>query len=304
MANLDLKDAFLKSPELFALAKKLGNRRIALGVIIEFWELAQEYWVRGSLIPEAVFKIYEFPEELFDKVAGFAVRKDGGIYAIGSEEHFDWLIKKRCAAAKNGRAGGIASGIARSNNNKELVKQTDVSLKQTPQKRSLPIPIPIPIPKEENTCRDLPITDVPPVPKEMLSYDEEHESVEKNPAGKNELPKLAKLWNELAHESLARVRHCSPARKNTASKRWKENPSEEFWRDVIFKINQSDFCLGKTAGGWVANFDFLIKPNSASKALEGNYDNRRQAISGKEPRQSAARQIELLGIKGGAKIGD
>lgn len=143
MANLDLKEKFLKSPELFALSKKLGSRRAALGAVVEFWEVAQEFWCRGDhgqLIPEATFALYEFPEELFDPMVNVAQRREGGIYAVGSEEMFDWIRERRAA----GRKGGIASGVARSNKINNMA-EADVKQNEPP----LPLPLPLPLPEKE-----------------------------------------------------------------------------------------------------------------------------------------------------------
>ena len=54
--------------------------------------------------------------------------------------------------------------------------------------------------------------------------------------------------------------------------RWLENPDPQFWVEVIKKLDQSDFCAGDNDRGWVANFDFLLKPETATKVTEGCYD--------------------------------
>jgi len=44
------------------------------------------------------------------------------------------------------------------------------------------------------------------------------------------------------------------------------------WLDVIDRIARSKFCRGKgTKNGWVADFDFLVKPGVATAVLEGKY---------------------------------
>lgn len=152
MANLDLKEKFLKSPELAVLARMLKSRPLAIGFVVEFWELASEFWARGQIIPEAVFANYDFPEELFNEAVHFAERRDGGIYAVGSEEMFNWIRAKRDA----GRNGGIASGISRSN---KINKMVEATAKQTPSygeanPKQIEPPIPVPIPKEEERIGD------------------------------------------------------------------------------------------------------------------------------------------------------
>ena len=54
--------------------------------------------------------------------------------------------------------------------------------------------------------------------------------------------------------------------------RAREN-GEEALNIVANKAAESDFLNGKNDRGWVATFDWLMKPNNFIKVLEGNYDN-------------------------------
>lgn len=85
------------------------------------------------------------------------------------------------------------------------------------------------------------------------------------------LPHLAELWNKHSSPEFPKVRGCSKERKKKAVARWSEHPHEDYWIKVIGAINESEFCRGKNKSGWVANFDFLIKPDTQFKALEGAY---------------------------------
>lgn len=88
---------------------------------------------------------------------------------------------------------------------------------------------------------------------------------------------LAGIWNRYCGE-LAKVRGCDGKRKISADQRWNENPSTEYWGEIVQRIAKSDFCLGKknipgTAhSNWRAGFDFLIRPDTQHKVLEGKYD--------------------------------
>lgn len=98
-----------------------------------------------------------------------------------------------------------------------------------------------------------------------------------------ELPEIAKLWNEHAHSSLPRVRTMSrnSDRYRSAVARWSDVPDRDYWLSVIGRINQSDFCLGRTATKdgrtFTADIEFLCRPDTHSKVLEGKYDNRSTA---------------------------
>lgn len=117
------------------------------------------------------------------------------------------------------------------------------------------------------------------------TYHEEHESSSPADAGEPPpLPKIIRLWNQHADQKLSRVKLASPSRRKHSANRWKEHPSDEFWTDVIWKINRSEFCLGKNARGWKADIDFLLRPDTAAKVLEGKYDGGSQPGE-KEPRK-------------------
>lgn len=61
-------------------------------------------------------------------------------------------------------------------------------------------------------------------------------------------------------------------RKAAVLARAREN-GEEALNIVANKAAESDFLNGKNDRGWVATFDWLMKPNNFVKVLEGNYDN-------------------------------
>lgn len=89
------------------------------------------------------------------------------------------------------------------------------------------------------------------------------------------LPELAKIWNENSG-TLPKVIACNPnsMRRKQSELRWRENPDHAYWQDVVRRIQESDFCMGRSKGStWRASFDWLIKPDSASKILEGKYAN-------------------------------
>lgn len=87
------------------------------------------------------------------------------------------------------------------------------------------------------------------------------------------------LWNEHCGK-LAKVRRSNASRDRKCDVLFK-NLSLEEWREVVLKIAASDFCCGKNDRGWVASFDFLLKPDTALKVLEGKYDNRANHTYGK-----------------------
>lgn len=88
---------------------------------------------------------------------------------------------------------------------------------------------------------------------------------------------LSDAWNTLkAHEQPACL-ELSDKRKRAAQMRLRERPLDD-WRRVIESIARSDFCRGQNDRGWVATFDWLVQPDTATKVLEGKYDNRARPV--------------------------
>lgn len=90
---------------------------------------------------------------------------------------------------------------------------------------------------------------------------------------------LRVLWNERIPEQLPACLELTPKRATMAAARLRARPLAE-WAGIIDRIIRSTFCLGLNDRGWVANFDWLLRPDTAVKVLEGQYDNRQPATSG------------------------
>jgi hypothetical protein len=80
---------------------------------------------------------------------------------------------------------------------------------------------------------------------------------------------LKDLWNARATR-LPKCLELSKAREARARSRLNDRTLEE-WAEVIDKINTTPFLLGENDRGWRADFDWLLKPDSAAKVLEGKY---------------------------------
>lgn len=72
------------------------------------------------------------------------------------------------------------------------------------------------------------------------------------------------------------VRHCrtvTPKRRQA----WRTRSKEPHWLDdvpaALDRVAKSDFCKGGGERGWVADVDWLLRPDTVTKLLEGKYDN-------------------------------
>lgn len=88
----------------------------------------------------------------------------------------------------------------------------------------------------------------------------------------SESPKdLQALWNSEADPRLPRWRDMTEKRAKAARARLREHPLAQ-WRIILGRINASPFCLGVNERRWKADVEFLLRPDTATKVLEGKYD--------------------------------
>ena len=89
------------------------------------------------------------------------------------------------------------------------------------------------------------------------------------------IPQLARIWNDHCGV-LPKVLAFSPAtrRYRMAKQRWHEKPDAEYWVEIVKILGESKFCSGFNDQKWVATFDFLIRPDTRFKAMEGVYGKR------------------------------
>ena len=71
----------------------------------------------------------------------------------------------------------------------------------------------------------------------------------------------------------------SEKRKNSIRARVNEFGKDEF-AEMIRKATGSNFLKGDSNKGFVATFDWMIRPTNFQKIIEGNYDNRDKGYSG------------------------
>ena len=87
--------------------------------------------------------------------------------------------------------------------------------------------------------------------------------------------KLLEFFNKTISESgsvIKEIRQLTERRKLAIQARARENGKESLM-EVIIQAAESDFLNGKNDRGWVADFDWLMRPNNFVKVLEGNYNN-------------------------------
>lgn len=76
------------------------------------------------------------------------------------------------------------------------------------------------------------------------------------------------------------------SKRHTALKARLREYGKETILEAIEKLRASDFCHGGGSTGWVADFDWFLRPETITKILEGKYDNR-QTIGKPDPYMDA-----------------
>ncbi len=88
---------------------------------------------------------------------------------------------------------------------------------------------------------------------------------------------------------LPKVQMITEKRRGFINARLKEHGRERIF-EMFQKANLSDFLAGQN-GEWMADFDWLMRPNNFVKVLEGKYNNKTNGTStlkASDPRRSAA----------------
>jgi len=84
---------------------------------------------------------------------------------------------------------------------------------------------------------------------------------------------LFEIWNANCGDL---PKACGMSRKRLAAEkqRLEDNQDLEYWTKVVQELAASTFCQGKNELGWKAGIDFLLKPDTHFKVLEGMYKNK------------------------------
>lgn len=263
MARVNVETRALGEHRFATLAEDLSMARYqAIGMLVIFWHDSQERGVwRGS--KERIMKFIPLQKsersECFDAlleneyITRFEGSEEDEFVIHGNRKHIEALEERKEAAAEGGRAKA-----RKINQNKEsLAHGRD------------------PLPPAKS-----------PLPNSIQSSTKQSNAVQSNSIQKRKerapsasvIPPLGDIWNKHKGQ-LSELRGCSGKRLDSAKARWDENPSTEYWAEIITRMALSDFCLGKKNqpgphASWKADFDFLIRPDTQHKVLEGKYDNR------------------------------
>lgn len=268
MARINVEDSIYSDIRFNDLVQKLNCVDTAIGSLVRAWTLAQKWFIKEDrMIPLTEWKKNRINDALIE--VGLAEIIGDHVRVAGAEEQFGWL-KQRSDA-------GRRSGIVRQNQAIERHRTTVQSRSTTVQ----PVePLPHSLPHTHNTLIQGEVAEAAVKPKFCLMD----------------------LWNKNCGD-LPKCKGLSKARRAKMSQRLTEIRGTDDWLRVIEKLKNSDFCNGANDRGWRADFDFLLKPDTPLRALEGKYDNMAKATP-KNWDYEAMKVFEAVRKYGATKAGN
>ncbi len=97
-----------------------------------------------------------------------------------------------------------------------------------------------------------------------------------------------KEWNAagLTQASIMSEKRCVLLRARLRVPHWVTN-----WREALSRASSSPFCTGQGDGGWIANVDWFLRPDTVTQILEGKYDRKFTSNSRSPPGSAIAEKI-------------
>lgn len=274
MARINIDEEIFTDPRFMALRGQLSEIE-AMGSLVMLWRLGQIYWKKKGgieLIPRSLFDMLQNSEILVR--TSFVVIKENGIYCCGANERWGYLRndQKVAAGKKSAESRRKKNGTAQ--------------------------------PKKSRTTRSKISNDAPnetrTAPNEVERYSSPYSysyssKTEENPPSPFEenLNRLVGIWNENCG-TLPRVIANSKSRDKLSKDRLSEEKNLDAWADVVKRIASSAFCCGNNERGWQATFDWLLKPDTRLRVLEGKYDTRSPKAYDEDARKKREEKIRKL----------
>lgn len=252
MARINIEQS-LFSDYRFQYLSDLIGRQLAQGVLLDIFFVAQKYWIpnqRPVPLPEFL-KIPHADKVLKAGLADVCSDDPDFVYIRGSKEQFSWLIQR----SESGKIGSRITNDKRWGKKDVFAKSLDNSV----------------VERSSNGRRTV-VGCQPLTPTLTLTHKNKDSSdFKKSPEciSSNQVD-LVKIWNENCG-SLPKVCGLSKKRQLGIKARLKENPSEQYWITVVSRIASTPFCNGDNERGWRASFDFLLRPDTHLKVMEGQY---------------------------------
>jgi hypothetical protein len=194
---------------------------------------------------------------------------DGKVYALHDWPDWQpWAVHepKRKAQA---RAAAAAAWEAR---RRQAIRAADAGLECEPHADSMRAA------SHEHAPSPSPFS-TSPTPKETghgVSRDRKEKPEQRKPANRvEELQRIVDAWNSLPRP-FSKLKALTLGRRTHLLARLQSYSTPEML-SAIDAISHSSFCAGENERKWVADFDWLLKPETMTKILEGKYANKEKS---------------------------
>lgn len=98
------------------------------------------------------------------------------------------------------------------------------------------------------------------------------------------LPEEVIFWN--SQETLPKVQSFSAGRQKSLKARKTDLYFVEHYKEAVVMVTQSKFCMGQNDRGWKADFDWMLRPETVTKIMEGKYGERTTINNGNQHENS------------------
>ena len=253
MARLNLENHFFSDPRFHYLIALIGSRHEAEGILVDLWFNSQALHAdEGTEDKISLWCMCPDDKKIVPVLvrSGFLEELEGGKFRIlGNKDQIRNL--------KTAHIKAVGAGKARQKSKKS---QLQASSKLAPSSA------PSSAPGSSNTNTN--------TNTNTNSESKIRESISSTPSPQFSYSDLKDIWNSEKSPAMKPVSGMSKNGERTvmARARCLEEPDPEYWRRIVKRIAQSPFCNGVNARGWVADFTFLVRPDTRFKVEEEKYE--------------------------------
>jgi hypothetical protein len=270
LARINIDDDLESKPEFRVLTRLLGgNDDTARGALVRWFRLAQHAYAHLLPVPKEEIKKHELECVI---TAGWALPVEGGFRCKGEQKQFGWYRQRVQAGIIRAQASREENGQFRPSKVQRPASGSPAECDSGPASYSSSYSY-----SKDNTeyTSEESVANAPSEEVVTGGDTKTKDPVLNNTKGFFDAHGLRDMWNSFS-PPLPKVIELSDDRKNKIAARLKKYPESDYWRTVIERIVKTPFLIGKSERGWRANIDWLLKPGSPTKVLEGLYDDKSQ----------------------------
>lgn len=307
MARVNLEDRFFAESRLDTLTRRLGwKRRATIGAIADLWHNSQEALRTKGTEEELIewARMDEEPDEgkrfVAALVRGKYIHAEGDEFVIhGNEAQIEGRVSQLKGSAKGG-----ATTKAQWEKMKAELAATKAALEAATSEggpRAMPKARPRAMPEPGIDQAQFKASQGNASQASTSQVTGTAESDESDQSPTFGVRELAALWNAKAGPMHPAVRIASLRpdlpRWRAALARLKEEPDPAYWEEVVTRFVAWPHGRGMTPpknpgeSPWVATFDFLVKPSTHVRAMEGEFTPRK---GGAPPGSRAQRDAGMV----------